>query len=691
MCDLESDTFDISYSGKKCIVGAAFEKVCYKDMTFLPDEYTEKEYNQSCEPYCHSMSVTYKKQSAPVESITLKFSVNSKGVTVEFAANAGVIAYIGGAMQWGEDSFAMSSVENSHNLRAAIGPAASAIDNMLFDRQTDSAVSVTGGKSFRLSYDWDKKAYDFSLLTGVLDKEHKFHIKYEKNIMSDAYSIEYAPINKNGVYKKPPSGWMTWYAVGFNACEEKVLENAKWQSENLKKYGADTVWVDWEWYHKDLSGSRDDGVNTFVPDPEKYPHGLKFMSDKIRELGLEPALWVGYTIDSTHNEYTEKNPEIILVDKPAWCGKYHYDLSHPKYLNEFLPKALKNVSDWGYRVIKYDTIPNCITAHEMHHENMYNPELTTREAYRNMIKKTRECVGEDVYMLSCAGVPESVLWAADCFDAARVGNDIFEWEEFIKEGISCVMDYYPLHNVVLYNDPDNLVLREEFNTYNQAASRVYFVAMLGMPMTFGDVFRDLPDERVDLIKKSLPIMDIHPMDIKKHSHDNRVLTINLNINKPYEEYTVLDVFNMQEADTYYELRLESDLYLDRGEYHIYDFTNDEYMGIAEGKLMLELAPCQSRIFAIRKKEDRPQVVSTSRHITQGAAEIRDMSWRDNALSIKCDLVANDEYKISVYVPDGYKPLGNKHLTISRESDNIYTYKITPDRCGEYEFRLQYSA
>ena len=70
------------------------------------------------------------------------------------------------------------------------------------------------------------------------------------------YHINYTPLNKNSTFSKPPVGWMTWYSVGFDACEETVLKNARWMSENLKKYGADCIWVDWEWCHKALEPVR---------------------------------------------------------------------------------------------------------------------------------------------------------------------------------------------------------------------------------------------------------------------------------------------------------------------------------------------------------------------------------------------------------------------------------------------------
>ena len=260
--------------------------------------------------------------------------------------------------------------------------------------------------------------------------------------------------------------------------------------------------VDWEWYHKDMKGLRDDGADTFNPDKEKYPNGLKYVSDKIKEAGFIPALWLGFTNDVADNEYTKENPEIILVEQKQWCGRYFYDFSHPKYLNEFLPKALSNVFNWGYEAVKFDTIPNSLIYHDEYHMNMYDVTLTTKEAFRGVIKKLREVLGENMYMLSCAATrDQDLLWAADIFDAARVGDDIFKWDEFIENGINRVIKFYPMHNVVLYADPDNVILRDEFNTYNQAASRIYFVSLLGLPITFGDEFKALSDDRLDLIKK----------------------------------------------------------------------------------------------------------------------------------------------------------------------------------------------
>ena len=73
------------------------------------------------------------------------------------------------------------------------------------------------------------------------------------------------------------------------------------------------------------------------------------------------------------------------------------------------------------------------TKHEKYHMNMYDPSLSTKEAVRNLMKKSRELLGENMYMLSCSGAyTGDVLWASDIFDAARVGEDVFTWEEHVN-------------------------------------------------------------------------------------------------------------------------------------------------------------------------------------------------------------------------------------------------------------------
>lgn len=681
--DLEKGVFEISIDGKKAITEAFIKELVFKDKTFTLSDFTSKGHSQNTSLEYHTLNVNYSKAEGPIAAFTLSFTVTPKGITAQFFCDPEARLTVSGKAGWGEDCFPMSSTENSSELRAAYGPAATNADNMLFDRATDSALSFTGAERVRLRYDWDNKNYGFSIVTGILAGEKKFHISAINDVMAQQFGIKYAPINKRSTFKKAPSGWMTWYSVGFGACEENVLENTKWQSENLLPYGADAIWIDWEWYHADYEGKRDDGTSDLVPDPQKYPNGLGYVAQRIKDYGFTPCLWIGYTNCPSKNEYAKANPEIILAERTGWCGTYYYDFSNPKYLNEFLPMAIKQVKDWGYEAVKYDTLHDGILHHEEFHDKMYDPSLTTKEAFRNMVKKTRELVGEDYYMLACSASRAGVLWACDLFDASRVGGDIFEWEEFMKQGIMKIMYYYPLHNIVLYTDPDNVILGEKYNTFHQAASRIYFTSLLGLPMTFGDDLPKLPSERTELIKRCLPVLDIHPMDAKQHTHGGGVLRVQLNVELPFESYTVVDIFNMEQTDTEYEINIKKDLYLDPGLYHIYDFTAKEYLGYTGEKLRASLKPCESRVFAIRPKLDRPQIVSTDRHITQGAAEISKMKWENNTLSFTANLVKDDPYTVTLFVPDGFKPVG-------LETENsLCTYTLSPDKTGEFDIEIKF--
>lgn len=634
--------------------------------------------------------VKYLQGSELVKAISIKFILGNDGIEISVSGPKNCSFEISGELNWGngktEDVYPMSSDAKDEVLRAAVGPASSNHDDILFDRITDTALSLTKMKNIRIKYDWNRKKYVFNATSGNKPSERKLKISVINGLLTNQYHINYSPINKQRIFKKPPAGWMTWYAVKFNACEEKVLKNAKWMSENLKEYGAECIWVDWEWCHKDMTGSRDDGCDCFNPDKEKYPHGLKYISDKIKEMGLVPALWIGFTNDSNENEYIKDNPEIILVDEKRWPGRYFFDFSHPKYLNEFLPKAIENVHKWGYEAVKYDVLPLSMMLHEQYHSNMYNSNLTTKEAFRGMVKKARRELGEKCYMLSCAaGNDQDVLWGADIFDSARVGDDIFKWGDFLKQGVGKIIRYYPLHNNVLYTDNDNVVMREEFNDINQAASRIYFVSMLGLPLTFGDEFDALDDKRIGFIKECLPILETHPMNVYRNEKKRDVLKINLSICKPWENYNVVNVFNILSQKSTATVDLLSDLGLDDKEYIIYNYTDDKFEGITNKSFKAELEKCESKIFSIREKLNRPQIISTSRHISQGAAEIKNMEWNSESseLLINAELIKDAPYTITLYVPDGFKATDD----LIKVQNNVYKRTITPNESKETEIRI----
>lgn len=672
--DYNTKTFELKIGcGKKCIT-ARIESNIFENYKKCDIKYKLKNTK-------NTKTVVYKNGET---SLTLTFEASVRGISVK---RVGEEAKIYGIFDFDNVSDVIS-VRMSKNLpvfRCSYGLGAAKYDNAVFDKNTDTAYVAEG---CTLGFDSEKNAY-----TIFCDTQLKFRV--EKDVYANKYHIKYAKISKSNTFKKDlPVGWMTWYAVKFNAGEKTVLENALFQKEHLKDFGANTVWVDWEWYHKgfDADSVRSDGVDTFNPDKEKYPNGLRYVSDKIREMGFIPSLWIGPTNETFETDYLKENPEVLLAKEQSWVGTYFYDITHPKFLEDFLPKALSKVDEWGYDAVKFDTLPICAQRCEEYHERLYNSEITTYEAYRNMIAKTREILGDDRYILSCSGDKRSdVLWAADMFDAARIGLDIFKWEEFLKNCVYRTMEFYPLHNVVLLNDPDNVVVRSEFNTLNQAISRATFVSLLGMPVTFGDAFCDLDEKRIDILKRIIPPLDISPKDISARIDKRDVCVTNLFVNRKFENYNVVSVFNTTDKKCEYTLDFENELELGGGKYHIYDFWDDKYLGTAREKISLSLDGCETKLLSVRQKKDVPQIISTNRHITQGAQEIEDMYFDKNTLFVRARLVKNDKYKMAVYIPDGFKisDCGTLKCEADKKCKNVKYFWIVPGKTGLFEFKIKF--
>jgi len=634
--------------------------------------------------------LTLSSEESGLPPFTLKLSASPDRASLNLGGIHGYSLRISGTIYNGstDDCFAVCMKElTTDAIRCAYGPYVSVRDNAIYNRQNDTAYCIEGTNRFRMNYDYASSSYGFTLTAeneGVIEN---IVFRLRKNILADKYGVDFHPLKKRANYTAPPSGWMTWYAVKFDACEKAVLDNARFQAEQLKPYGADTVWVDWEWYHKDFVGNREDGVNVFKPDPVMYPNGMKYVADEIRKMGLIPAIWIGFTNDPSETDYEKEHPDIRLVKEDTWCGNYYYDFSHPDYLGGFLEKAVGQIKEWGYEAVKYDTLPMGIGMHERFHNKMYDPSLTTYEAYRTMIERVRDMLGEDCFMVSCGSDPSQILWGSGVFDMARIGPDLFTWENFL-ENLVRLREYYPLHNTMMINDPDNVVLRDEFCDDVQAVTRVSLISLLGLPLTFGDVLSELPSDRIELIKRSLPVMNVHPTEFNNAVSDGRSQVICQAISLPFEDYVVAAVLNLTEEEILRDISLGETLRLDDGEYLMYDYFGKRFMGVCRERVEVAVKPFGTTVFALRRRTGIPQIVSTSRHITQGAAELADVKFADDTLTVRARLVKGDKYTVTVYIPDGYA-FEAADIGDAQVKGNILTLDYIPENEGEYTLKLYF--
>lgn len=87
---------------------------------------------------------------------------------------------------------------------------------------------------------------------------------------------------------KPPMGWNTWNTFGHIPSDQLIRESADaFVKMGLKDAGYEYVVIDDCWSLR----TRDPETDRIVPDPEKFPHGMKALADYVHSKGLKFGMY----------------------------------------------------------------------------------------------------------------------------------------------------------------------------------------------------------------------------------------------------------------------------------------------------------------------------------------------------------------------------------------------------------------
>ena len=87
--------------------------------------------------------------------------------------------------------------------------------------------------------------------------------------------------------KTPPMGWNSWNTFGANINEQLIFDTAdKLVETGLRDLGYNYLVIDDCWSLRERGA---DG--RIVPDPEKFPHGMKAVADYVHEKGLNCLIY----------------------------------------------------------------------------------------------------------------------------------------------------------------------------------------------------------------------------------------------------------------------------------------------------------------------------------------------------------------------------------------------------------------
>lgn len=272
----------------------------------------------------------------------------------------------------------------------------------------------------------------------------------------------------------PPMGWNSWNTFQTNISDELVRGIADVMvSSGMKDAGYTYIVLDDGW----MTHERDPKTGDLVPDPKKFPNGMRALIDYVHSKGLKFGL---YNCAGTQT-------------CAGYPGTRGYEYQDARFY-----------ASLGIDYLKYDWC--------------YTDGINAKEAYTTMSKALKVAGRPIVFSLCEWGQNKPWLWAAPVGELWRTTGDItnqfdgiLDHKTWYQLGVMRIVDLQdtlrkyagPGH----WNDPDML---EVGNGLNAAENRTHFSmwAMLAAPLIAGNDVRKMDEQtKITLTNKDVIAVD----------------------------------------------------------------------------------------------------------------------------------------------------------------------------------------
>lgn len=161
----------------------------------------------------------------------------------------------------------------------------------------------------------------------------------------------------------------------------------------------------------------------------------------------------------------------------------------------------------------------------------------------------------------------------------------------------------------------------------------------------------------------------------------------LPIEKPFERYSVVGLFNWQNSDQKFSLTPQHVGLSQKKRYVVLERWSNVYLGEFEKNFSLTLPPTSSRILSIHEMKNQPMVLSTSRHIIPGAIDLANSEWnqKTKTLTVTCENLTKGPYTVILYVPEHLKfkqvitSLPNEVTQPDQWTVSVYFHNVTLEK------------
>lgn len=305
----------------------------------------------------------------------------------------------------------------------------------------------------------------------------------DENQVFDAYFDARRTVNSphtpfsRSVLPDPQTGWTSWYYHFQNIDENIVIQNLNAFAH--KQVPIDIFQIDDGWQ---------EAVGDWLKANHKFPNGMKWLANRIRQQGYKPGLWLAPFIAEQKSQLVKEHSQWLLCDRnnrPVvagynpfnWSGYFYaLNLDHPEvrdYLRQVFDTILK---DWAFDLVKLDFLYAVALIHR--------PNKSRGQVMIEAMEFMRELAGNK-WILGC-GVPLEA--AFDRVEFCRIGSDVgLSWEDqrMKKIGfrerastinsITSTIGRRHLNGKVFQSDPDVFILRDRQQWFTDGQRETLFL------------------------------------------------------------------------------------------------------------------------------------------------------------------------------------------------------------------------
>lgn len=297
-----------------------------------------------------------------------------------------------------------------------------------------------------------------------------------------------------------------------------------------------------------------------------------------------------------------------------------------------------------------------------------DPHRTATAFYRQFLRCVKGGLGPDSWLHERAVYNPNNDLALGIVDSQRTSNDT---DKITPDMVSRSGLRWYKNRVVLAYDMDSKELTsawqvDGWNGSEQDGRRMLLTMayVAASRLLLANSFRDLTPEALHDLQRTFPYptepRSARPVDAFVHDGWPRVY--DFAVTPDWHQVTLFNNTLPTREETL-TVPLAGDpvdgaLGLDpAAEYYVYDFWNDRLAGRlrGDGALCETLRPGEARMLCVRKVLDVPQVLSTDRHVMQGALDLEDVRWDGRRLCGKAKVVGGEPFRITI-ARNGHRPV-----------------------------------